>query len=104
MTEHAKAARNEQSSAPKKHKNDNRGSNMLKKGHSNPKINNDENIAEEILTSSQWPKQSRQATVKEVPDDDDGFISQWSYDDNESHTTQKASSSQPHAEDKPGML
>ena len=104
MTERAKAACDEQTSGPKKRKNDDGGSNMSKKGRSNPKIDNDENIAEEMLTSSQGPKRSRQATVEEVPDDDDGFISQWSYDDNESRTTQEASSSQPHAENKPGML
>ena len=104
MTERAKAARDEQTSGLKKRKNDNGGSNVSKKGRSNPEIDNDENIAEEMLTSSQGPKRSRQATVKEVPDDDDGFISQWSYDNNESRTAQEASSSQPHAEDKPGML
>ena len=104
MTECAKAARNEQSNGPKKRKNDKGGSNMSKKGHSNPESDCNKNTAEEMSTSSQGPKRSRQATVEEVPDDDDGFISQWSYDDNESRTTQEASSSQPHAEDKPGML
>ena len=104
MTKCAKAAHDEQSNGLKKCKNDNGGSNVSKKGCFNPKINYDGNIAKEILTSSQGPKQSRQATVKEVPDDDDGFISQWSYDNNESCTTQETSHSQPHAEDKPGML
>ena len=103
MTEHAKAAHNEQSNGLKKHKNDEGGSNVSKKGHSNPKSDCNENTAEEMSTSSQGPKWSRQATVEEVPDDDE-FISQWSYNDNESRTTQEASSSQPHAEDKPGML
>ena len=104
MTEHAKAAHDEQSNGPKKRKNDEGGSNVLKKGRSNPESDCNENTAEEMSTSSQGPKRSRQATVKEVPDDDDRFISQWSYDDNESRTTQEASSSQPHAKDKPGML
>ena len=66
MTEHAKAAHDEQSNGPKKCKNDEGGSNMLKKGHSNPKSDCNENTAEETSTSSQEPKWSRQATIEEV--------------------------------------
>ena len=104
MTKHAKAAHDEQSNGLKKRENDEGGSNVLKKGCSNPESDFNENTAKKMSTSFQGPKRSRQATVEEVPDDDDGFISQWSYDDNESRTTQEVSSSQPHAEDKPGML
>ena len=104
MTEQAKAALKEQHDGPKKHKNGGEGSNVLKKGHTGPKIDHNTSTTRETLSSSPAPNQSRRATVKDVPDDD-GFISQGGIDDDESRTTQgEKSNSKSHAEDVPGML
>lgn len=104
MMEWAKAAPKEEHNGLKQRKNGGGGGNMPKQGCSDPAIGHDKNTTGETLTSSQGLKPSRQATVKEVPDDD-RFINQWSSDDNEPRTTQEdTSSSQPHAKDEPGVL
>ena len=104
MMEWAKAALEEQHDGPKKHKNGGEGGNMLKKGHTGPKIDRDTSTTRETLSSSPAPNQSMRATVEDVPDDD-GFISQGSIDNDESYTTQgEKSNSKSRAEDVPGML
>ena len=89
----------------KKRKNDSRDNNVSKKGRTDPKISCNKNSNGEASTSSQQ-KPSRRVTVEEVPDEDDGFISQWNSDDDESHTTtqEEVPTSQPCTVDEPGVL
>ena len=101
MTEWAKAALEEQRDGPKKRKNDGGDTNVSKRGRTGPKISRSKNSNGQASTSSQNSNPNRQATVEDVPDDDDGFISQ-SSDSNESRTTEEVPS-QPCAEE-PGVL
>ena len=104
LTERAKAAVEDRHDVLKKRKNDSGDNNVSKKGRTDPKISRDKNSNGEASTSSQQ-KPSRRVTVEEVPDEDDGFISQRNSDNDESRTTtQEVPTSQPCTEDEPGVL